>query len=228
MGIKLVSDFVDFYDFEFSDPNGDSVFRRVTTDGLDRYEMLVYLEKLEFLVPLYGTAKELSDMMEPHEEIILHTDIYAHRGDGKERSTIAEALAKCPETLATRFIPFDVPNTPPEVKGLSWRYLQVGTETFWLQYTSTEDWRSNCGEGDVELFFRDKTQLFNNHQYKDLLIYKYPLFAIDFVPSGEDLYAVDFNIAPQVRGTGVNKILSASDAAKAITTAYERLKKNID
>lgn len=224
MKLKLVSDFYDYYDHEF-DLEGDT-FRRVTTDGLSRQELLEYLQKLEFTVPHFGPVKDLAKLLEPQDRIVLHHDIWAHRGDGKELSTIQEAMVKHPDTLATQFIQFNVPGTKPEVKGLSWRYLQIGTEAFWIEYTSTEDWRSNCGEGDCELFFRDKTELFSDRQY-ELLRFKFPLFAVDFVPDKETLYAVDFNIAPGVRGTGVEKIFSPQEATKAIKSAYKLLKKEI-
>jgi hypothetical protein len=96
-----------------------------------------------------------------------------------------------------------------------------------LEYTSIEDWRSNCGDGDIQLFFRDKTELLSDHQYKDLLIFKYPLFAIDFVPVDNEIYAVDFNIAPQVKGTGVEKVLTAKEAVDSIKKAYAKLKKDM-
>lgn len=225
MKLKLISDFHDYYDHQF-DLEGET-FRRVTTDGLSRQELLEYLQKLEFTVPTFGTVRELGSLLEPQDRVVLHHDIWAHRGDGKELTTMKEALEKYPDVLATQFIQFNVPGTKPEVKGLSWRYLQIGTESFWIEYTSTEDWRSNCGDGDINLFFRDKTELFSDHQYDDLLRFKFPLFAVDFVPDGETLYAVDFNIAPGVRGTGVEKLLPAKEAAKAIKNAYKLLKKEM-
>jgi hypothetical protein len=225
MKLKLISDFTDYYDHHF-DAEGDT-FRRVTTDGLNRIEILDYLHQLEFTTPLCGTPLELASELEPDDKIVLHHDLYVHRGEGKTLSTMKEALKDFPETFATQFIPFNVPGTKPEVKALSWRYLQIGTEAFWLEYTSTEDWRSNVGDGDILLFFRDKTELFSDRQYDVLLKFKFPLFAVDFVPDGDKLYAVDFNIAPGVRGTGVEKLLSPKEAVKAIKTAYKLLKKEM-
>ena len=224
MKLKLISDFTDYWDY-MMDSEGE-IFRRVTTDGLNRHELLEYLQKLEFTVPCYGSVKELSAILKPQDRIVLHHDIWAHRGEGKELSTITEAILKYPDTLATQFIQFNVPGTPPEVKGLSWRYLQVGTESFWLEYTSTEDWRSNCGEGDIKLSFRDKTELFSNHQYEDLLKFKFPLFAVDFVPDGDTLYAVDFNIAP---GTApIKQLMTPREVVDAIKKAYSILKEETE
>jgi hypothetical protein len=225
MKLKLVSDFRDYFDYLFD--NEGEVFRRVTTDGLNRIEILEYLQKLEFKTPLFGTVLELSKHLIPTDIIILHHDLNAHRGEGKQLISLEDALKEFSNVFATQFIQFKVKDMKPEVKGLSWRYLQVGTESFWLEYTSIEDWRSNCGDGDIQLFFRDKTELLSDHQYKDLLIFKYPLFAIDFVPVDNEIYAVDFNIAPQVKGTGVEKVLTAKEAVDSIKKAYAKLKKDM-
>jgi hypothetical protein len=135
-------------------------------------------------------------------------------------------LLSHPYALASKFIQFNVPDAKPEIKGLSWRYLQIGTESFWLEYTSTEDWRSNCGEGDINMFFRDKTELFPDKSYKKMP--KYPLFAIDFVPDGDVIYAIDFNIAPGISGTGVDKLMSSIEIVESIKKAYFKLKDHAD
>ena len=115
-----------------------------------------YLQKLDFTVPDYDLVKNLAKKLNPLDQIVLYHDTHAHRGEGKTLSTIQDALIKHPNLLASRYISFKVPNTKSEIKGLSWRYLQIGTEVFWVEYTSTTDWRSNCGDGDINLFFRDK------------------------------------------------------------------------
>ena len=220
MKIKLVSDFTDYYDHHF-DLEGN-IFRRVTTDGLDRIGILEYLEKLEFTVPVYGTVNSLK--LKPDDLIVVHHNLRAHRGEEKELFLYQDALENYPESLGVKYIPFHADSDIPEnTKGLSWRYLQIGVESFWLQYSSVDDWRSNCGDCQIKLSFRDKTELFSDHQYDDLLIFKYPLFAVDFVPTKDKLYAVDFNIAPGVRGSGVENILNAKEAALSIRTAYEIL-----
>jgi hypothetical protein len=208
------------YDSFFS-LEGEDIFRRVTTDGLNRKEMLEYLQDLEFTVPLYGYVKDLP--LKPTDEIVVYHDINAHRGEGKERCKVADASR---EAFATQFIPFNVPGVPSEIQGLSWRYLQVGIESFWIEYTSTTDWRSNCGEGDTQVLLRDKTELFSDRQYNELLIFKYPLFAVDFIPAWDKLYAIDFNIAPQI-ARPVYDLTSPKDIAEAISSAYYQLKGEI-
>ena len=65
MKLKLISDFTDYWDY-MMDSEGE-IFRRVTTDGLNRHELLEYLQKLEFTVPCYGSVKELSAILKPQD-----------------------------------------------------------------------------------------------------------------------------------------------------------------
>lgn len=220
MKIKLLSDFRDYYDM-FFDHEGE-IFRRFTTDGLNRPEMMDYLCKLGFATPTYGLVKNLK--LDPKSKIVLHNDINAHRGNGKELMVLEDAMKTNLNTFATEFIKFEVPEMPVNTKGLSWRYLQVGKETFWLEYTSIEDWRSNCGEGDIKLMFRDKTELFPDYNYEKLK-FKYPLFAIDFIPTEKILYAVDFNISPGC--SPIKDVLSPMEAVNSIKKAYTLLKKEM-
>lgn len=45
---------------------------------------------------------------------------------------------------------------------------------------------------------------------------KWPLLAIDFVTDGCTYYAVDFNIAPGIRGLGLDKYLSNKEIVELI------------
>ncbi|MBP1308854.1 hypothetical protein JOD82_001874 [Paenibacillus sp. 1182] len=52
-----------------------------------------------------------------------------------------------------------------------------------------------------------------------------PLYAIDFVENENDLwYAIDYNIAPQIKGTGVETLITASEAAMLIKQSSCKLK----
>lgn len=220
MKIKLVSDFRDFYD-HWMDFDGE-IFRRVTTDGLDRLEMLQYLQKLEFKTPIYGKLKDISHKLK--DFVVLHHDIHAHRGEGKELVRLETALEEFPNVLATQYIPFKTEEENLGVKGLSWRYLQVGVNSFWIEYKSMTDWRSNFN-GSFSVLFGDKTELVSKRNY-DLMLFKCPLFAIDFVPSDGELYAVDFNIAPGCEP--IKDILSPKEAADSIKKAYKQIKDKYD
>lgn len=214
--IKLKSDFRDYYDHWFD--NDGRIFERYSTGGFNRREMLVYLKSLGIQTPLFGTVTELySAIVSPdrgnkrvlHEiaaanEAVVYLDPMAHRGEGKVKLSLAEAIEQYPGHFATEFIP------RLHGKTRSFRHLQVGHFGFYLIYTSDDKWRSNCGSQiDIEVLM----ELVGYHPKIQA-----PLFAIDFV-AGDKMYAVDFNISPQVRQTGVEDILTPREAAEAIKRA---------
>ncbi len=74
---------------------------------------------------------------------------------------------------------------------------------------------SNFGDGENEVVGVEM-----NAGYHPSI--RLPLWAADFV-YGREAYAVDFNIAPGIRGSGVEKILSSTDCYKAIEQAVLEL-----
>lgn len=204
--VQLLSDFLDYYDHWF-DLEGE-MFRRVSSDGMGRREMLQYLSSLGLKTPPFGTVRELwesqDDFYRQIWDVVVYLDERAHRGEGKVRLPMADAVRQYPERFATLYIP----STP--LVAVSWRYLQVGDKVFWLEYASA-DWRSNYGKVEIKVLSRER----DGYHPKIRL----PLFAVDFVVA-DRLYAVDFNIAPQIRGTGVEDLLPAREAAESLKEAY--------
>lgn len=205
--IKLLSDFVDYYDHWF-DLEGIT-FNRFSYSGMKRSEALRYLSSLGLMVPTFGKVRDLPRLIDGYfhqlTDVVVYLDETAHKGEGKVKMPLSEALEKYPDHLATEYI-----QVLPAFASCSWRYLQVGDKRFWLQYFSRNDWRSNCGEVEIKVLSKEKDGYCPS--------IKYPLFAVDFLPAGH-LYAVDFNISPQIRGTGIEDILPSREAAEAIKRA---------
>ncbi|MBF7084413.1 hypothetical protein IT084_15780 [Desulfallas sp. Bu1-1] len=211
--IKLVSDFWDYYDHWFDGSDAEIVFERRSTGGMDRLQMLEYLKSLGLRVPAFGRVRDLYDrerqVWQGYVDItsvVVYLDERAHRGEGKVLLSLRDAMEQYPDHLATEYIP-----ALPSGHGLTWRYLQVGDKIFWLKCTSHSDWRSNCGDVEIKVLSREKDS------YNDKI--RHPLYAVDFVPAGNRLYAVDFNVAPGIKGTGVEELLPPREAAEAIKKA---------
>lgn len=197
--IALRSDFRDYYDHWF-DREG-LVFHRHSQGGMSRGEMFEYLNIMGVPTPAYGSVFKLSKVLrDPDTPIVVYLDPTAHRGKGKVKLLLGEALQNYPRYLATEFI------AAPGRRPMSLRYLQIGGRFFWLRYQSDDAWRSNCGEVGIEI-------LCSFAGYHPTI--KLPLFAIDYIPIQETLMdlpfnkvAVDFNIAPQIQGTGIESLIS--------------------
>ena len=216
--MKLLSNFADYYDCWF-DRDAEYTLRRYGTDGLDRFCQLHLMERNGLKVPAYGDVRQLIEgparygapearrprLSKKCQRLVVYTDPKAHCTEGKILVSLDEALEKYPDCLATEYI--------EGCYGVSWRYLQLGLHGFWIEYKSNEDWRSNYGDGDN--FVIGHTEGWGPKPF----CIKLPLFAIDFA-IGDELYAVDFNIAPGVQGSGVHKVLTGREAAESIKQAY--------
>ena len=218
------TDFRDYYDHHFLGrwQNSLLVFERLTSGGMPRTQMLPFLESQGLRVPRYGICKKLVPRLKsdffPKSNlaanfgdiacVVVYTDESAHCGEGKIIQTWNQAERNYPNSFATEFITVLQNNM-----GYSLRYLRVGVRQFWLSYSSANDWRSNCGDVTIELLCEEKKCR------KELPAGKWtaPLFAIDFLPVGSLLYAVDYNIAPGLMGSGLERIMSAHDVYDEIS-----------
>ncbi len=211
MNVKLISDFIDYYDHWF-DLTGYR-YERLSITTFSRKQILNYLKHdLNLNVPIFGNTKKVYKYFKNKNNInidnirvVVYLDYYSHRGIGKLRTYLKDAINKYPNRLCCEYI--------ENTNSTSYRYLQIGNYCFWLKYKSDDSWKSNCGENiNIKLLKYN-----NNNFYK---IIKYPLFAIDFV-LGNQLYAVDFNISPGLKNTGIEDILSPKNVVLEIKNIIE-------
>lgn len=214
MKLQLKTDFHDYYDHWF-DREGQ-VFERMSRSGMSRREMFNFLENIGVKTPPYGTPgqvfnslsddeKELEKLAQENHinliDVVVYLDENAHRGEGKILMPLIKAIKEYPDTFCSQYFP------SLRFGAISLRYLQIGDKIFWLRYASN-DWRSNYGDVNIEVLAQEKDGF---HPRIDL-----PLFAVDFVYGFDRLYAIDFNVAPGIKGTGVEDILPAKEAVVAI------------
>jgi hypothetical protein len=208
MKLKLMSNFYDYYDHWF-DLDG-STFERSTKGGMVRGRMFGFLRNKGFDTPIYGIVSHLKNAfyLEDDDKIVVYTNENLHCGEGKKLMTLKDAYTdkKLQKCLCTQYINSDNPFN----YAVSYRHLQIGNRAFWLRYISYNDWRSNYGDGDIELI----------EERKSIKIPSVPLYAIDFVEKNGIYYAIDFNISPGIRGTGVEDILPAKEVVDLIKESY--------
>lgn len=210
MQIRLLSDYLDYYDQWFAsnyETNIDYTLdrRARSPENMPKRDQFWLLSK-HFQVPIYGLArdlplrhpKSLTGSMDATTPVVVYTDQLAHQGEGKELMHAATAKRDYPDHLVAEFI------GEPGFNPVSIRHLQVGLEAWNIVYKGSvpEDfekygsqwvWQSNNAPiVDVEYIGPTRPIIYEEYV-------KYPIFAIDFVQN----HAVDFNTAPQIRGTGL-------------------------
>jgi hypothetical protein len=210
--IKLKSDFLDYYDHWFA-PNFDSAdykFERLSTSpNMGKRHQFAILDEVA-RTPRHGVIR---DMVKDWGNIylgwvVVYHDEFAHRGEGKELLRFYDALQKYPDKYASHFW-FDVRSD--EGKAVSTRELQIGNRCWELCYTGYGPgvWRSNNAPTvTVEVVKEIRP-------WTSEVLKQYPLFAIDFV----HVKAVDFNTAPQIKGTGLENILTSLECYQLIEKA---------
>ena len=142
--ISLVTDFKDYYDHVFYDRKDNDVDRRFIRFADDQTsfskpDQLTFLNSLGFKVPKHGLVSQID---KPSEDlVVVYTDEFKHRGEGKVLLSGLQATNRFPSKYASEYIDFK--------KGESYRLLQVGNRSFWYEYKSATDWRSNCGAVEI-------------------------------------------------------------------------------
>lgn len=213
--LRLKSNFSDYYDPAFDEVGLE--FRRFTDDGPSRVAMFQMFRALKIPTPSHGYYKDFLGSPLSGENFVVHENIKLHCGEGKHLLPFSKIDKNCPHFMV-QHISTKINGCLSNVKSHSYRFLFVGDRQFRYEYISLNDWRSNCGDGDITGCF----ELFNCLPAWRNQIY-YPIFAIDFVGSENDKKAIDFNIAPGLQGTGVNKLMGSYSAVIAIKNWYSRV-----
>jgi hypothetical protein len=196
--MKLISDFRDYYDHGFD--NNEPTFNRLMVSGPTKQEQFELISQCGYVTIPYGKPKDFNR----NDLLVVYTDETLHAGEGKLIGPQYEALELYPDNLCSIYIASN---------SISTRYLWIGSRCFELTYENLDkrEWRSNVG--DVEIDFIG--ELFNHPHPKRLA--QFPLVAIDFVGESTS-YAIDLNISPGLKHTGIEDVLKAKEVYDLIAS----------
>lgn len=238
MKIYIDSDFTDYYDHAFDKASADQlndnadtlhVIRRNTTDFIPRTNWFLDMSEKGVSVIPYGEAKFIKEHLTKdikgfernksvinkildQTELVVYLDEYKHQGEGKEVMTLRKAANRFPNHLASLYF-----KTRP-VGSRSIRYLKIADRYFFIEYISYSDWRSNYGDGEINLL--DDRGVLTKEELTSAPFQHIPMYAIDFVEYNDVMFAVDFNLSPKISGTGVDKILSPTEIYNSMKEFY--------
>lgn len=183
MYLELVSDFHDYYDHMF-DKQGAN-FERMSTTDLSRSDAFGEITRMGLAVPAWGPVHSLYHIFPAETLVVVYTDEYAHRSEGKLRMSVKHALDHSNKT-ASIYV--------PNIEGastMSLRYLRIGGRRFWLTYNSLDEWRSNYGE--VIIIETSAPAYLRGFKDNEPV----PMLAIDFVKCMYGGWlAIDYNTSP--------------------------------
>lgn len=211
--IKLISDFHDYYDhnFAFRTSKVKYTLNRNGKDGMHKYSQLQLIQSFGYPVPPHGTVHSVMSMF-PHEHLIVYTDPFAHRSEGKHLSRGNLAYDAEPGLFCTALIPHF---NHGEGYSRSYRQLWIGNVGYMLDYSSDDLWASNFGNVHIRLV--DKLYIKRPPA-------NYPLFAIDFIQDiAGKMWGIDFNTAPGIKGTPVEKLHKPREVAQLLADWYDKI-----
>lgn len=221
-GIKIESDFWDYYDHWAcgSTDTPDFTLERKTNSGAPKREQFKILEALGLKTPQHGTVVEVIRELHEQEDshltppaLVVYDDEMAHAGQGKRLMAYYHAISE-----SDKYCSVFAPTVLSTAGAQSYRLLWIGDLLFCLQYSNIGDWRSNVGSHvSIEVVPDGLIQLPKPHRWSPLLK-PHPLVAIDFVIpyDNPEPLAIDFNIAPRILTTGIERQLSPKSCYEAI------------
>jgi hypothetical protein len=203
--VKLLTDYIDFYD-SFFDREGIEFDRRsLPPAGLSKRDQFTHLvEKLGITrIPHTGLVQDFDHYN--FDKVVVYTDEFLHAGNGKELMRLEYAIQDYPGHFASEFIPT---STYPDKLSRSLKEIWVGHHCFILRIQTEGDWRTNAPGAYKHIEIVDYHYAENTYA---------PLYAVDYALDMQGgIWAIDLNLAPGLRGTGVSELMEGKEAAEAI------------
>ena len=158
----------------------------------DRLSIFTFLQYNDYPTPDYGRVKDLCGRHDPLTYLV----VYPQSGRGLIMRLV-EAERRYPDAIASVFLGDGI--SPFVVT----RQVQIGDRTYWIKYVS-EGW-GKLGNGKVSRYMA-------GHHSK----IQATLFSIDLVQRGDTTFAIDFDMIPALRDSGLKDILSPKEVRKLI------------
>jgi hypothetical protein len=196
-GIRIESDFKDYYD-KLSDPSGSlGVYRRFS-DRENRVNLLKFIRSKGYrIIPI----KAVKDYGNEFDELVVYTDPTLHDYEGKRVMSIYEARLQYINYLAAPFY--------RQANGETSKFLQVGTKRFLLKMKNDEI--GTLKEGRIV----DVIELELGYNYALRL----PIFSLDYINVGHESFVVDFNRVQNLEKIGFDRIMTAEEVMEEIKKA---------
>lgn len=217
--MKLVTDYVQWYDSLFDGDGPEFQRMAFTRGGLPKREQFTLFARLGLRTPPHGPVRDLgsrtgvpfywqfpASAWSSEFEVVVYLDEFQHAGTGKIKVPLVTALTQHPDHYASIFVPLPNPS-------VAMRHVRFGRLGFWLRQQGGEDWRSNRAD-------RETVLACGRIEAPNPL--PRVLWAIDFLPAADGLLAVDFNTAPDLATLGETGMLTAEQIGIELAIAAEK------
>lgn len=177
---------------------------------LNRFATMVWLSSHGVSVAPFGTIGDLYKKFNKEDPVVVWCT------DGNLMMSLLDA---CMNYGAQAMGAMHVGQTG--AVSVSTKVVTVGCNTYFIDYASTDSWKSNCGNYTARI---SKVQYDSYHPVIDV-----PVFSIDYVPANAQkhkVYAIDFDRLPGLRHTPIPDVLTCKAARKLIRSAMKHFDNN--
>ncbi len=189
-GVKIESDFTDYYDYLSSNKTNSRVYRRLSTDLIGKDKAIGLLKRSKLKTAYTGAVKDIAHIS---KQLIVYKDAKRRVRSLMESD---EAVLVYPNYYASVF--YD------ESDGIVCKILQIGDRRFRV-ITKRDIISGMKSVVSVE-------EIFGIHR-KSI---SYPIFSIDFIPTKDGLLAVGINNVEMLWGLGMDNVISAEEIIRQI------------
>jgi hypothetical protein len=216
-GIKLESDFSDYYDADMcSTPYAkEFLFKRLSNERPDYPSQLSILKQAGLPVPEYGKLSQILQKrtaglgelanIEGASEMF---DILVFIENKLKKISLKDAHRLDSNTFACEYIPVN-----PMHIGHIVRYIHLGDTGIWLDIFSIEDTWKVGYNNKVDIQLISKSSRINPEFLRH---FSSPLFSIDFIKIKDELLSVGYHNAPNLKNMGLEAHLSVDSVSSHI------------
>ena len=204
----IKSDFKDYYD-KFATEEHGIIYKRMMNDTMQRGSALKYLRKLGVKTL---DIKQVSSFSYLDKNLVVYTDPRKHDGLGKKIMSYEEAIANYSNFPASRYL--------EDSNGYTIKVLQIGKRRFNLTFKKDENEKS-LREG-ILVNIVEMPPAYN-------LLIGLPIFSIDYIASGCEMIATDFNEVENLKRIDIDRFISGQEICNEIINslyAYNKVERN--
>lgn len=193
-GVRIISDFVDYYDCLSSDEE-QMVYHRNYGDCSQRGKALHKLQIMGIKTIEVQQVERFVDTLS--EKLVVYIDPRQHNGKGKRIMTVGEAKQTYPNYIASKFYE----GTTEYIK-----FLQVGKRRFII----------NCKRTDENDLSKHIITDINEISSELNRLVSLPIFSINYISVDNAMVATDFNEVERLDNCGVKDLLKPEQVIEEI------------
>lgn len=207
------SSFVDFYDAALNKRELTKKLKRHASD-LPKDYALTLLHSMGFTVPTHGKCSDLlsslvrdmyendlekakADPVYQYYEVVVIPDVKVHDASVLTVMHIEEAARQFPTAYCMQYL--------PQPSAITYTLVKIANNICWYESKSDDKFRSNIGAVETRVFDSKLATKMMNISDGVIDMFNLPVLSIDFLAGkrGENLIAVDMNVAPNLSKTSV-------------------------